>query len=193
MVEDNDQENKIEDVKSEEKDNSQPIVINNKKKFNVYPLILSIVGLLLIVSVTFNILAFVNVVNTNSSITVTANNESVEGNLLVGDNYVCKIDLSNKNNGYLDKVSVVKIVVKKAVIIEDYGYFKGISFGDFSYNEDDNVVVGKTLIKVNAFDENTSSLSFNFCPVATGKGDLEIKVYFNDELIETYASGVKLF
>ena len=110
----------------------------------------------------------------------------MKGNeLLLGENYVCNIDMTNVNKSYIDKTANVKIIVKKANIILEKGNFKSISYYDFSYNEEKKYVEAEKDILVEGFKSKDDKITFNFCPTQLGSLCLNIEIYIDDELVAT--------
>lgn len=178
----------------QESQNAPIIIKNEKKRFKVYPIFIVLLSIMLLVSATFNVLSILSVKNVESTISVTLDGESVGGEMLVGESYVCEVTLKNKNFSFIEKVGKVKIEVKKAGIFKEIGNFNNIDFEDFKYSKKSNMYTAYTDVSVNAFSEEESKISFNFSPSASGIGDLEIRVYFEGELIESFVnSDVKLF
>ena len=159
------------------------------KKINVWFFSFLVSIVLLIVSVVFNVLSFLEVSNKFCDITITTVsnvNAKVESNeLLLGENYVCNIDLTNTNKSYIGKSTDVKIIVKKANIILEKGNFNNISYYDFVYNNDAKYVEAETDVFVNGFESKNDKITFNFCPTQIGDSCLQIEIYVGGKLVET--------
>ena len=177
---------------------NQPIQIKNtklKNKHNVYKILFYCVLPIAFVAIAFNILSLIPIQNKSCNININlagSMQSSTNEELLIGENYVCNIDLKSLNLSYIDKTAEVQIIIKKANVIKEVGYFNNINFEDFTYNNETNEIIGKTFINVDLFNMEKINISFNFCPTAVGQGDLMIKVLFNDKLVQNHTNKVKL-